>query len=450
MNYSQLIDRLSQRGIFRIKPGLERVQSVLAALNNPQDQLRVVHIAGTNGKGSVAAALESVLRESGYRTGLYTSPHLWDVRERIQIDREPVSVTQFWQMAKRVLDAETQSKIRLTYFEFLTAVAFLVFAAAKPDIVILEAGMGGRWDATNVVKQPVVSIITSIGLDHTEWLGKTETAIAREKAGIAKPGVPLISGVLGRAGQVIRQIAQNIADPVIHAGIDFSAELIAENWAQGTQVIDFHSTKHPCLRATIGLIGPYQTENFATALAALECLEDNGFKIDQKSVLKGLLNVSWPGRFQCWPSSESPRIVFDGAHNPPALRQFVAAVKQSPWAARRKTVVFGVYKDKDYAKMLRFIRPIADQVIFCSLPGLRGLSAELSAQAFGRKSEVSVVSDPHRALQHALASSSPDELVIVTGSLALVGLLTKDIVSSLPATHTIERMKTKKPVFAYV
>ncbi|OGR89201.1 MAG: hypothetical protein A2992_10105 [Elusimicrobia bacterium RIFCSPLOWO2_01_FULL_59_12] len=443
MDYNTLIARLSRRGVFRIKPGLERTRGVLNALGDPQARLQAIHIAGTNGKGSVAACMESVLRSAGYRTGLYTSPHLWDVRERIQLNRQPIGAAAFRDIAQEVLKAERQVGYTLTFFEFLTVMAFKTFADASVEVALIETGMGGRWDATNVLDHPALTLITSIGLDHVQWLGPSETAIAREKAGILKEGTPLIHGARGRAARAIAACARKKNVPLLQIGRDFYATPGVVQWERSRQALSYTGPAGT-RTLTLGLMGRYQLDNAALALAAFETLQKQGWKITEASLRNGMARVNWPGRFQLETLTE-PRVLFDGAHNPPALQRLLDALKASPWHRTPKTFVFGVYRDKDYSRLLAMIRPHAAHLVVCTLPGARALPAKKAAESFGRPDSppqagstgspytrrvsgrntcgVTLVKDPRQALGKALRLTDKNHLVVVTGSLALVGKL---------------------------
>jgi dihydrofolate synthase/folylpolyglutamate synthase len=426
MDYADLMARLTRRGLFHIKPGLERVHRVLLALGDPQNALKTIHIAGTNGKGSVAAYLESMLRHSGLRTGLYTSPHLWDVRERIQINRKPISATKFWEVGQRVLNAESQTGVSLTYFEFLTVMAFLTFQQDRVEAAVIEAGMGGRWDATNVLAQPALTAITSIGLDHMKWLGRTEEAIAREKSGIIKPGVPLVCGARGVAARVMENATSAKKSQLFQIDKQFHAETQSVDWRKRQRITYTGITGHR-RSVDLGLLGTHQTDNAAVALAGLEILQKNGWAISDSAVARGMAEANWPGRFQLMRTPEGRLILFDGAHNPPALERLLSTLDESPWARSCKTFVFGVYRDKDYKRMLKRLRPHAVQIIACTMPGKRALPAQAAAEAMRSFGSVRTISDPHRALQTALETSDPTDLVVVTGSLTLVGILLQSL-----------------------
>jgi dihydrofolate synthase/folylpolyglutamate synthase len=422
MDYPALIERLSHRGLFHIKPGLERIRQVLQALGNPQERYPVIHIAGTNGKGSVAASLESILRQSGLKTALYTSPHLIDVRERIQINRQSIGIASFWETAQSVFEAERTAGCTLTYFEFLTAMAFESFSRAGVGVAVIEAGMGGRWDATNVTQKPQLAIITSVGLDHTQWLGKTESAIAREKAGIIKPGVPLVMGVRGPAAKVVAETARKQTAAVYAMGSDFAAVAGEVDWEKHLQTVRYQSRLSGTRDLKTALLGGYQIENAAITFAAIEVLSKIGWAIAPAAVLRGLEQVQWPGRFHFQRSPQGPTVLLDGAHNPPAIKSLLDAIAHSPWKQTRTIFVFSVYRDKDYQRMLKLIRPAAAQVVICGLTGTRALAPRQIAKTLPANL-VRIVADPHKALQTARSLAGPNGLVVATGSLSLIGLL---------------------------
>lgn len=418
--YRTLIDQLARRGQFRIHPGLDRITTVLQELGQPHQTLKTLHIAGTNGKGSVAAYLESVLRHAGFRTALYTSPHLRDVRERIQISGHPLAESLFLETAHRILEAEKKTEQTLTYFEFLTALAFCVFKDHAVDIAVIETGLGGRWDATNVLERPEAAVITSIGLDHTQWLGKTEVAIAHEKAGIIKPAVPVISGVRGSASSVIESEAHTRQAPLLRIDCDFRASPIQVDWKAGIQKL-LYTAPSIEFALQVGLLGSYQVDNAAVALTTVRTLQQKGWKITETAIQKGFRNVQWPGRFQ-WGTYQQRNVLLDGAHNPPAMDQLFTTLKHSPWQNVPKTVVFGAYKDKDVKGMLKRLCPDTAHLVICTLPGPRGLSAKnIAALLPARHHAVELVREPRRAFERACDSAEENGVVIVTGSLSLVG-----------------------------
>jgi dihydrofolate synthase / folylpolyglutamate synthase len=421
MTFPELLDDLNARGVFRIRPGLGRIRKVLRALGNPQDRIRAIHIAGTNGKGSVAAALESSLRACGYSTGLYTSPHLIDLRERIRLSGREVR-QELVSAATQVLHAERSTQVKLTYFEFLTATAFLVFTMAKVDIAIIECGLGGKWDATNTLKAPLLSIITSIQLDHTDYLGKTLSQIARQKAGIIKKGRPVISGVFQEGKRVIAAQSRAKKSKLIQLGVDFKFSSLPVSLSQSHQMISYHAKGKGTEYIPYGLLGIHQIHNGSLVAAALHELEDQGWKIPREARNNGLRHIVWPGRFQLLEIDKGPILLLDGAHNPQAMQSLLRSLKSSPLCRKLKTFVFSAYHDKDYANMAHQIAKVADEVCLCPLPSLRATPLKQLRAAFRNvKGPVREFVSFKDSLNAALRDTPSDGLIVITGSLALVG-----------------------------
>jgi dihydrofolate synthase/folylpolyglutamate synthase len=402
MTYADAITRLSAARRFGMKLGLDPMRAMAARLGNPQDGLRFIHLAGSNGKGSTAAFCESCLRAAGKRAGLYTSPHLVSIRERIQIDRVPIPEADFGEGMAHVL---TAAEGEPTFFELMTALALWYFDRERVDWVVWETGLGGRLDATNIVR-PTVSIITSISLEHTQYLGSTLAEIAHEKAGIIKPGVPVVSGVTGEAASVIANVSRELDAPLIevdrampHQGLGLQA---------GQQRARLGENEY-----TLGLIGPHQVRNAACALAALRELPES---LPPEAITRGLQATTWPGRFQI--VSESPLLVLDGAHNEAAMetllatwRDFLAGRGLDPVRAH---LVFGAVVDKDIAGMAASLVRAFSSVTLVRLASERSADpAKLAPQFAGLRCE----------MIESLAEWQPSDArpVLVTGSLFLAG-----------------------------
>jgi dihydrofolate synthase/folylpolyglutamate synthase len=365
---------------FGIKLGLENIRGLLEALGDPQERLSFVHVAGTNGKGSVCAILDSILRASGRRTGLYTSPHLVDFRERIRVDGEkivPQAVANGLTILREISAGWSHSP---TFFEIATALALRHFAEERCDLVVLETGMGGALDATNAVL-PLVSVITPIALDHTRWLGGTLAEIAREKAGIIKSGVPAVSG--RQEPEAAAALAQRAA------AVGSSLEFIEASF-EG---------------AEIGLRGVHQKKNSAVAIAALRAA---GVVVSDETVRRGLRDVRWPGRFQV----VDERIVLDGCHNPHAAAQLLVNWRDA-YGMEKATVIFGALGDKDYSAMLRILEPISREVLLVPICSERSAAPEALAAACTIQHRI------FRSVKEALEASRGR--ILVTGSLFLVG-----------------------------
>ena len=351
MNYEQAIHFLDSRVGVGWKLGLDSIRRLLAELGNPHEKIKCVHIAGTNGKGSTATMLESIFRAAGYRTGLYTSPHLLDVRERIQVNRILITSDDFAGLMQRI--APFIKKFNATYFETITALAFLYFAEMGPDIIFLETGLGGRLDATNVIV-PVLSIITNIDLEHTQHLGDTREKIAAEKAGVAKPGVPCLIGELPRdAERVVCAACKRQSAPCRRATDMIQLCIVKQK--PGALFFKMVSPKYSGVMQ-LGLNGAHQMANAAVAIAACELLENAGFSIQPSHLRVGLKNVNWPGRFQIL--SQNPAIVLDVAHNPASIR-CLAAQLEKMYAGRKIYFVIGLMQDKDIQLIAQIVSRIA-------------------------------------------------------------------------------------------
>jgi dihydrofolate synthase / folylpolyglutamate synthase len=389
---------------------LERVALALKNLGNPHTRFAAVHIAGTNGKGSVAAMLHAIWSAGGYRVGLYTSPHLVSFTERIRVAEQEISQEAVVMLTHEIHAAATVRGIELTFFEFVTVMAFLHFARCGVDIAVVEVGLGGRLDATNVLL-PEVSIITTIGLDHQEFLGDTLQAVAREKGGIIKPGRPVIAGhIAPPAAEVLRDIAAEQHAPAYWAGTDFAISHGAS--------LRFHGGGWDIDGIELSLRGRYQCDNAAVALQATALLRAHR-PMTLEAVRRGLANVRWPGRLDI--VHDAPLTILDGAHNEDGmeglLRELPAIV-----GARRIHFLFGVMRDKHWHPMVAAIASRAASVVATTVLPPRGEAPEILARAFTPYCPVTVAADPTRGLEILLQSAAQrSDAVVVTGSLFLVG-----------------------------
>ena len=381
MNYLEWLYGLE---FFGIKLGLDNITGLLRRLGNPQKDLKFVHIAGTNGKGSVTAMIYSILKEAGYSVGMYTSPHLVKFNERIKADEKYITDKELAAYAKRIY--KDANELRCTFFEATTAIAFLYFAEKKVDFVSLEVGMGGRLDATNVVT-PLVSIITNIGLEHTEYLGHTIKAIAAEKAGIIKEGVPVVTAATGEALEVISEAARR-------------------------NKCRLHIIDKPCRYGT-NMAGDFQKINSAVSVKAIEALNEfYRMRITEEQIRKGLMKVYWPGRMDVRGS-----VLFDCAHNLDGIRALKSEVKKLKY--RKLILLTGILKDKNYTEMLGEIAPLADKVII-TRPGTKRATEpeELAKYAMGKAETIEEVG---KAFERAKSLAGKEDLLVVTGSIYLVG-----------------------------
>ena len=402
---------------------LSRMNRLLAVLDNPHRKFRSVHVAGTKGKGSTATMVAEMLRGTGYKVGLYTSPHVCTLRERICVDGTMIPETTFTHVFREVAPAARSIKgVEPTYFELLTAAAFLHFVKQKVDVAVVETGMGGRLDATNVLN-PKVCAITSISHDHAGQLGNTLELIAAEKAGIIKRGVPVVSAAQAPAvKKVLREIAGQRCAPIQFVGQDVPFSCRFESGP------DLGPHNRLCLTTPhsrfehlhVPLLGEHQTRNCALALVALDALKQRGLVIDDQKAVEGLANVRMVGRMEI--ISDDPRILVDGAHNASSIEALMRAIGQSmPYDSM--VVIFGCHKDKDVDGMLRLIQLGADKVVFTRTGSARSVDAEDLAARYtelsGKMAQVGrTLSD---AVAIASCAVSPGDIICITGSFYLVG-----------------------------
>jgi dihydrofolate synthase/folylpolyglutamate synthase len=429
LNYSQAENYLNSfvnyeqiPGISYAQPGysLRHVEELLNRMGDPQLAARTIHIAGTKGKGSVAVMIARVLSSSGYKTGLYTSPHLHTLRERINVGGSLISEADFaaaMAEVKPFIESMKQdaSFRQLTYFEALTALAFAYFQKKRLDFQVLEAGLGGRLDATNVAG-PVVCIITPISLDHTQILGNSLAEIAREKAGIIKSGCwVVLSPQPKEVASVISDICREKEAKVVQVGKDVTWHKIGGDLHHQSLVIEGRTGKY---QVSIPLLGDYQLENAAVAVAALEILASAGFNISAADIAQGLARVNWPGRFQIL--QQSPTVLVDGAHNVASMKGLVNNIK-SYFAHKRIFLVFGTSCDKDIPGIVNELVPLSPQVIVTRTAHSRAaplsnLIAEFSKRGIESETGETVT----EAISRALSLADRRDIICVTGSLYVV------------------------------
>jgi dihydrofolate synthase/folylpolyglutamate synthase len=430
LNYRQAEEYLNSFTNYELIPGityaqpsysLRHVEELLNRMGNPQLAAKTIHIAGTKGKGSVAAMIAQALSSSGYKTGRYTSPHLHNLRERISIDGSLISEAEFaaaMAEVKPFLESMKQDTTfrQLTYFEALTALTFAYFQKKRVDFQVLEVGLGGRLDATNVVARPAVCVITSISLDHTQILGNTLEEIAREKAGIIKSGCwVVISPQPEEAASVITDICRDKGAKVVQVGKDITWHKIGGDLHHQSLVIKGRTSKY---QVSIPLLGDFQLENAATAVAALEILASEGFAISAADIAQGLAQVKWPGRFQIL--QQHPTVLVDGAHNVASMKRLVNNIK-AYFAHKRIFLVFGTSCDKDIPGIINELVPLSPQVIVTQASHSRAAPLPTLVAEFTKRGiEPETAETVTEAISRALSLAGRTDIICVTGSLFVV------------------------------
>jgi dihydrofolate synthase/folylpolyglutamate synthase len=421
MTSSECRDYLGHLQHFGIKLGLENIAILCEALDNPQDRFPSVHVAGTNGKGSVSAMLAEVLEAHGLRTGLYTSPHLARVEERIRVDGASISPRRFCGLLTRLkttidgLMASGRLLYHPTYFEVLTALAFLEFAERRVDVAVLEVGMGGRFDATNVVR-PLVSVITTIAKDHEKHLGASLEKIAFEKAGIVKPGVPVVCGVRGGVAlREIRRVARERGSPLVEA-FGRGRELDARPARGGYRFV--YMGERGGYAFSPALAGRHQGTNAAVAIATAEVLARTWKPLDQARIVNAVRDTRWEGRLET--VRTRPLVLLDGAHNVEGVSALAAHIRET--IGRPVVLVFAAMQDKDIRSMTRILFPLCETIVLTRVPYKRSATPEeLAAAAPAFQGRVLLEPDTRRAVRLALAESRGRTPVVIAGSLFLIG-----------------------------
>jgi len=420
LNYNDTVNYLYDLQRHGIKLGLENSRRLLGILGEPQKSFHSIHIAGTNGKGSTATIIASILQESNLRVGLFTSPHLVSFTERIRVDNREIAEHEIVELTDEIRNAmqNIPSGLNPTFFEFVTAMAFYYFKQEKIDWAVIETGMGGRLDATNVLI-PEVSIITNIGFDHKEFLGETISDIAFEKAGIIKPAVPVVTATTHPdALRVLEEISKNRGSELHIYGRDFESTLISMD---EKHVTFNYVSANPSMSHTFSLplLGKYQLYNVSLAIRACEILTKKGLYLSDKIINKGLLNLNLEGRLEL--SSQKPPIVIDGAHNPEAAQALADAIKEI-FLNKKIILIIGIMKDKDIEGILKPMTQISDTVILTKPKGERAASPEKLKEGI-KNSEKRIITTNTVAEAIELAKTLWKEgyLILVTGSFYTIG-----------------------------
>ncbi|NWG12133.1 MAG: bifunctional folylpolyglutamate synthase/dihydrofolate synthase [Acidobacteria bacterium] len=433
MKYTDFSRLLAERGneVQGIHLGLHRITGVISSLGNPHLASPVLHIGGTNGKGSVAAMSDSILRHAGWKSGLYTSPHLVRLGERIRVNGCEIPPRRLAAVAEKVFQAESRL-LRcghidrpLTYFEVLTACAFCHFASERVDVAVVEVGLGGRLDATNVV-QPQVCVITGISYDHQALLGRTLSEIASEKAGIIKPGVPVVSGCRpGPGRKVIREQARALGAPLWELDRDIRLNLSPAKG--GRCIMDLQTPRRRYARLRPGLAGLHQARNAALSVAAVEALKQ--LPAGPRAIRAGLRRVEWPGRMDLYDARRAT--LLDGAHNPEGARVLKDFLERA--GNREVYLVFGVLRDKEVSSLAGTLFPLAKEIHLARVRNSRGMDPDEIASRLPRfRSRIRLHQDALDALRSAWERCPARGLVVVTGSLYLVGELIEAVRAESP------------------
>lgn len=425
MNYQEALHYLETISPSRIELGLSRMKILLEKLNHPETHTPIIHIAGTNGKGSTSAMLRSILTQSGYRTGMYTSPHLVHYNERYSIDGKDISnedfgiYMDFIQTAchEMVLEGSGQP----TVFEILTALGFLYFSKEAIDILILEVGLGGRFDATNVMENPLLCIITSIGMDHMDYLGNTLEEIAMEKGGIIKEKCPVV--LYCQQDLVYNQIVSICHEKNAPLYYETQTNFVFHKKSLNQTVFDIKSNSFSYKNLTLSLAGAYQPYNCATVLLACEVLKKKGLALSEDTIRSGLAQVFWAGRMEC--IGKNPLIVLDGAHNADGIGMLATSLKDY-FKQEKITLLLGVLGDKEYEKMAQTLLPLVNQVILTEPENQRKLSVDILEKTIAH---LGVTAQKNTSIPDAfslaLHHTEENGVLLCCGSLYMIGEIRK-------------------------
>ncbi|GAG74234.1 unnamed protein product [marine sediment metagenome] len=422
--YAEALDYIYDLTKYGIKLGLKNINYLLYLLGEPHKKLKIIHVSGTNGKGSTCSLISSILQSDGYKVGLYTSPHLVDFTERIEINRTPIERKKVSELLERIKPsikkvANTPSYGHPTFFEVITSMAFLYFFEEQVDFLVLEVGLGGRLDATNVC-EPLISVITHIDYDHMDKLGNSLEEIAREKGGIIKPeGIIISSKQYDKAYKEIKKIVDEKNSLIYSTGSEISYEIVKSD-INGV-IFDLKGIYRNYKNLYTPLLGRHQAENAATAISAIEALKIRGVKISEKAIRAGLEKVKWTGRLEI--IQNNPTLILDGAHNPSGVK-IVRQALEEIFSYHRLILVLAIFADKDYKKMIQILAPNADLIITTKAKNPRATPPQIIAKEAAQyieKNKIIVTEDIPQAINSALSNSKEDDLICITGSLYTIG-----------------------------
>lgn len=407
MTYDEILTKLTSKSFFSKFAGLDRMRETMTRFGNPEEIVPVVHVAGTNGKGSVCAMLHSVLKEAGYRVGLFTSPYLHDFRERIQINGELIPKEKLTALAEEVFAYTDTLSETPNQFELLTILAFLYFKREKCDIIILETGLGGTFDPTNIVTKPLATVIMNIGLDHCAVLGNTIERIADAKAGIIKEGVPaVLYPSCDEALSVLKKRAEEKNAPVVTVDLKLLKPLPA--------VPNFEHFRYKTYDVECNLLGRHQQKNCAVCIETIEVLRKNGFPVEDTDLLHGLSNVYWPGRMELLHTK--PAVYVDGGHNPQCISAAEDFFTGPAFSGKRIHVITGILADKDYRTMLSLIRGFAADIRFWRFDHPRAIPKE-DLPALCEEFDMVSIDNPDDEIRDLVENGTDRDIVLCIGSL---------------------------------
>lgn len=421
VSYKKAVEILTAKEKFHISLGLNRVKNILKYFDNPQDKLKIIHVAGTNGKGSVCTILSRILTKQGYKTALFTSPHILKYTERLKINDKNISDKEFLSLIKEVQKKAKKENIPLTEFELLTVIALIWFKKENVDIAILEVGLGGRLDATNIIKKPILEIITSISLDHTDRLGNTIEKIAFEKAGIIKPKTICITTTQNKEISTLKSTAQKLQAKLITPSI---SALIENNIATINQK-----------KYIFKLNAKYQEENLELVFEAIKQLRLQGYKIDEKTIQKALKTVKHPARFELL---NGINLIADGAHNPDGARALRETLDKT-FPNKKIIFIYATINTKDYKKIITTLLHSNDEIYFYDFKRINAVSVKELANF--TKVKLKLINNTEEIIKLAQENISTKTPVIITGSLYAIGDMYKDLINGIKKTAQMANLQ---------